>query len=263
MDFRRAFALSCNHCAALAALVRISMAAYSQSNSSAVQSLPGSTVQFVIDTLSTRIVSLEYALDERLPSERQLAQDLGVARNTVREALEELEERAMIRRRAGAGSFVTYNASGAADSVSAVAAETGPLQLQVMRSIIEPEMVRLAIVSMSPRQINELSETLSKMEAVQADAAAFVRLEEEFHRKLAEGTGNPLLIACYNLIIDARRQSFRTAMYRRHLTPARIAEFQQGYNGLFNAIAARDIEEASEFMKLALIQDQKLLLQED
>ncbi|ATG49171.1 FadR/GntR family transcriptional regulator [Celeribacter ethanolicus] len=225
-------------------------------------SLPGATVKYVIETLSTRIVTQEYATEERLPSERQLAQELGVARNTVREALDQLEARGMIRRRAGSGSFVTYDPDGQGEALSPVAAETGPLQLQVMRGIIEPEMVRLAIVNMSPRQIEALSVVLSKMEAVQTDAAAFVRLEEEFHRLLAEGTGNPLVIACYNLVLDARRQSFRTAMYRRHLTPTRIAIYQQGYNGLFNAIAARDIEEASEFMKLALIEDQRLLLQE-
>ncbi|NVK45568.1 MAG: FadR family transcriptional regulator [Rhodobacteraceae bacterium] len=226
-------------------------------------SLPGATVKYVIETLSTRIVTREYAAEERLPSERQLAQELGVARNTVREALDQLETRGMIRRRAGSGSFVTYNPDGASEALSPVARETGPLQLQVMRGILEPEMVRLAIVNMSPKQIEALSVVLSKMEAVQADATAFVALEEEFHRLIAEGTGNPLLIACYNLVIDARRQSFRAAMYRRHLTPARIEIYQRGYNGLFNAIAARDIEEASEFMKLALIEDQRLLLQED
>lgn len=235
-------------------------------NSSVIASgsyLPGATVKYVIETLSTRIVTQEYSSEERLPSERQLAQELGVARNTVREALDQLEARGMIRRRAGSGSFVTYDPDGASKATSPVAAETGPLQLQVMRGILEPEMVRLAIVNMSPKQIEALSVVLSKMEGVQADATAFVRLEEEFHRLIAEGTGNPLLVACYNLVLDARRQGFRTAMYRRHLTPARIAIYQRGYNGLFNAIAARDIEEAGEFMKLSLIEDQRLLLQED
>lgn len=234
-------------------------------NTPAGQSEPvvGATVQYVIDTLTMRIVSQEYGVDERLPSERQLAQDLGVARNTVREALDQIEERGMIRRRAGSGSFVTYDPNGASKSVAPVAAETGPLQLQVVRGILEPEMVRLAIINMPPRQIEALGETLSQMEAVQTDAGAFVRLEEEFHRQIATGTGNPLLIACYNLVIDARRQSFRAAMYRRHLTPARITAYQRGYNALFNAIAARDIEEATEFMKLSLIEDQKLLMQED
>lgn len=225
--------------------------------------IPGSTVQYVLDTLTTRIVAQEYGLDERLPAERQLAQDLGVARNTVREALDQLEERGMIRRRAGSGSFVIWDPEGTARSVAPVAAETGPLQLQVMRGILEPEMVRLAIISMPPRQIEALGETLSQLEAVSTDIGAFMRLEEEFHRQIAEGTGNPLLVACYNLVIDARRQSFRAAMYRRHLTPARIATYQRGYNALFNAIAARDIEAASEFMKLSLIEDQKLLMQEE
>lgn len=186
-------------------------------------SLPGATLRYVIETLSTRIVTQEYATEERLPSERQLAQELGVARNTVREALDQLEARGMIRRRAGAGSFVTYDPDGGTEALSPVAADTGPLHLQVMRGILEPEMIRLAIVNMAPRQIEALSKVLSKMEAVQTDATAFVRLEEEFHRLIAEGTGNPLLIACYNLVLDARRQSFRAAMFRRHLTPSRIA----------------------------------------
>lgn len=223
----------------------------------------GETVQYVVDTLTMRIVGQEYGLEERLPSERQLAQDLGVARNTVREALDQIETAGMIRRRAGSGSFVIFDPEGAKESSSGVASETGPLQLQVMRGIMEPEMIRLAVINMSPRQIEALGDTLSQMETVQVDAMAFVRFEEEFHRQIAAGTGNPLLIACYNLVLDARRQSFRAAMYRRHLTPGRIADYQRGYNSLFNAIAARDIEESCEFMKLALLEDQKLLLQGD
>ncbi|WP_406721687.1 FCD domain-containing protein (plasmid) [Thioclava litoralis] len=216
----------------------------------------------MIDTLSSRIVSGEYAKDERLPSERQMAQDLGVARNTVREALDYLETRLMIRRRQGSGSFVIYDPAGTLQAHSPVAEETGPLHLLTVRGVLEPEIVRLAILSMSPKQITALSEIVSQMEAMSTDATAFIRLEEEFHRQLALGTGNPLLVACFNLVLDARRQSFRAAMYKRHLTPAKLASYQRAYNGLFNAIAARDIEEATEFMKLSLVEDQKLLLQE-
>ncbi|MCV6597686.1 MAG: FCD domain-containing protein [Mangrovicoccus sp.] len=222
-----------------------------------------STVQYVVDTLKMRIVAEEFAADERLPSERSLATDLGVARNTVRMALDVLERQGMILRRAGSGSFVTYRGFAESEAVSPLAAETGPLHLQAMRGIIEPDMVRLAIISMPPRAIDELGRILSAMEAVRNDANRFARLEEEFHRSLAQGTGNPLLVACYNLIIDARRQSFRAAINRRHLTPARIQTYQRGYNALFNAIAARDIEAAVEFMKLNLIEDQKILLQEE
>lgn len=229
----------------------------------AAESTIGATVQSVIDTIFGRIEAEEYAIDERLPSERTLAAELGVARNTVREALDVLETRKVIRRRAGSGSFVTYNAEAQTNAApSALASNTSPLNHLVVRGILEPEMVRLAIINMTPRQIEALGETLSQMEQVRTDVAAFVRQEEELYRQIAHGTGNPLLAACYELAIDSCRQNFRAALLRRHLTPKRIGEYQQRYNTLFNAIASRDIEAAVEFIKLHLIEEQKLLLQE-
>ena len=53
---------------------------------------------------------------------------------------------------------------------------------------------RLAIIAMSPREIEALGEVLSAMEAVSTDAAEFARLEDEFHRHIARGTGNPLIV---------------------------------------------------------------------
>ena len=223
----------------------------------------GATVQIVVDAIFERIKSGAYAVDERLPSERTLAADLGVARNTVREALDVLETNQMIRRRAGSGSFVNPPTIRPLPSTdSDIAANTSPLDLQVVRGILEPDMVRLAVMNMPPRDIEALGETLSEMETVRTDADRFVRLEEAFYEKIAAGTGNPLIIGCYSLVIDACRQSFRAAHLRRHLTPDRIQNYQKRYNSLFNAIAARDTEAAVEFIKLHLIEEQRLLLQD-
>lgn len=222
----------------------------------------GATVQSVIDILFQRIEGEEYHIDERLPSERTLAAELGVARNTVREALDVLEARRVIRRRAGSGSFVTYQSPSSNSGMSDIAANTSPLDHLVVRGVLEPEMVRLAIINMTPREIEALGQTLSEMEAVRTDVATFVLKEEELYRQIAQGTGNPLLAACYELAIDACRQSFRAALLRRQLTPKRIQDYQQRYNTLFNAIASRDIEAGVEFIKLHLIEEQKLLLQE-
>lgn len=224
----------------------------------------GATAQIVIDTLFARIRSEEYPVDTRLPSERTLASELGVARNTVREALDVLETRGLIRRRAGSGSFVTYQAeNGDGRSSGQIATETSPLSHLVVRGILEPEMVRLAVINMTPRQIDDLDQTLSELEAVRTDALDFVRHEEALLRKIAHGTGNPLLASCYEMTIEAGHQAFRNALLRRHLTPRRIQDYQQRYNTLFNAIASRDVETAVEFIKLLLIEEQKLLLQEN
>ena len=223
----------------------------------------GATVQIVVDTLFARINSDEYPLDARLPSERTLASELGVARNTVREALDVLESQKVIRRRAGSGSFVTYRSTAPRDSQSkSIADDTSPLDHLVVRGILEPEMVRLAVVNMTQRMISELSETLSKIEAIQTEVDLFIELEEKLYTQIAEGTGNPLLASCYRLSIETYRQSFRTKLRRRNLTPKRIQEYQKRYNTLYNAIASRDVASAVEFIKLHLVEEQQLLLQE-
>lgn len=223
----------------------------------------GATVQTVLDRLFAKIQSEEYPLDTRLPSERALASEMGVARNTVREALDVLEDRKVIKRRPGSGSFVTYRSEELAERAdNSVALETSPLDHLVVRGILEPEMVRLAVINMTPREVWELEQLMSKIENVHTDVAAFVKCEEEIYRKIAEGTHNPLLASCYNLAIEACRVSFRTTQLRRHLSPKRILEYQQRYNALFNAIASRDVERSVEFIKLHLVEEQKLLLQD-
>ena len=98
-----------------------------------------------------------------LPSERTLASELGVARNTVREALDVLETQKVIRRRAGSGSFVTYRSKSPHNKhTGSIADDISPLDHLVVRGILEPEMARLAVVNMTPRMITELSETLSQ-----------------------------------------------------------------------------------------------------
>ena len=224
----------------------------------------GATVQVVLDTLFAQIKNGDYPPDSRLPSERALAAKLGVARNTVREALDVLEACNVIRRKHGSGSFVTYRpeppSSGQVNLSFAL--ETSPLDHLVVRGILEPEMVRLAVINMTPREVSELEQLITAFEEVRGDIDAFVEFEEKLYRKIAAGTRNRLLASCYELTIESRRLSFRTALLRRYLTPKRILEYQQRYSSLFNAIAARDVERAVELIKLHLLEEQKLLLQE-
>lgn len=66
---------------------------------------PAGYVQ-IADALATRIRSGELAIGSRIPSERSLAQELGVSRATTREAIELLTDRGLVARRQGAGTFV-------------------------------------------------------------------------------------------------------------------------------------------------------------
>ncbi|WP_238367284.1 FadR/GntR family transcriptional regulator [Mesobacterium pallidum] len=224
----------------------------------------GETVRIVVDTLIARVQSGDYPTESRLPSERALAAELGVSRNTVREALDVLEQREMIRRRQGSGSFVTYQSDAPEAPVpGSIGERTSPLDHLIVRSIVEPEMIRLAVMNMTPRELEDLARIVARIEAVRTDVTEFTRSEEDFYRAIAHATRNPLLAACYELTIEVCRQSFRTALMRKHLTPVRIQDYQTRFNSLFNAIATRDVEAAVEITKLHLVEEQKLFLQPD
>lgn len=214
----------------------------------------------VAEAIGARIASGAYPKGSRLPAERQLAASLNVARNTLREALDLIERQGLILRRAGAGSYVTE--PGSWDRATPVVASTGPLHLQVMRGILEPEMARLAVIHMPPSTIEALAHILDRMHK-DIEPTQFAALEEDFQLKLAEGTGNPLLIACYNLVVKARRQNHRAAMLRRHMTPERVERQCRGYTALVDALAARDIPEAVALVQDLLLEEQRVFMQEE
>jgi len=228
------------------------------------------TVRAVAEGLLSRIRAREFPAGSRLPAERNLASEFGVARNTVREALDLLEAHKIISRRAGSGSFITADSQeetpGAAPDLEtlngAVSEATSPLELQVVRGIVEPEMIRLAVINMAPRDIGNLKMILERMEGIQTDSEAYARAEEEFHMQIAKGTENPLLIAIYALIIDVRRQAHWAAQRRKTLAPNRIREYQRRHRSLFEAIELRDIESAVEYVKLQLVDEQRALMRE-
>jgi len=123
-------------------------------------------------------------------------------------------------------------------------------------------MTRLAVMNMTPRELDALARTVEQMETVRTDINDFIHCEEEFYRRIAQATRNPLLESCYELTIEVCRQSFRRTLLRKHLTPDRIQDYQARFNSLFNAIATRDVEAAVEITKLHLVEEQKLFLQE-
>jgi len=223
----------------------------------------GATVQIVVDTLFARVKSGTYPEESRLPSERALAAEMRVARNTVREALDVLENHGVIRRRAGSGSFVIWKAGAQPRlSAEAVAGETSPLDHLVVRGILEPEIVRLAVVNMPPRKLDDIAGLIAEFEAAGNDVDAFIALEDRLLMQIADGTGNALLASCYRLAVETAAQGAQTDLRRRALTPRRIDDARKRYTVLHAAMAARDVAQAVEFVKLNLVEEQNLLLQD-
>lgn len=235
-----------------------------------VPSLVTQTVKSLAGELYQRIYSGQYSFGTRLPSERKLVNELGVSRNTIRQALDLLESHEIISRRRRSGCFVVYrvpeNTADAtvtnvlAENFADIAEITSPLELNVVRSIIEPEIIRLAVLNMSTRDILEMKKILAKLESIKTNASDFALWDERFHLELSKGTHNPLLIAVYQLVNHVRRNAQWSRNVERTLSPKRIKEFQEKHRSICESIEARDMESAVEFIRLHMTELQRDLM---
>src|SRR5215467_4473482 len=191
--------------------------------------------------LRQAIVEGGYAHGEKLPAERQLASAYGASRTTIRTALDQLETERLVTRKVGAGTFVNFRPQGDTQDIAEL---TSPLELIEVRLGVEPNMVRLAVLNATARDIERIANAIQRMEAASGDTEGFTLWDEEFHQLIAEATRNPLMVWIYRQINAVRTHSQWNAMKDKVLTPGRIAEYNQQHTALYEAIRTRDIEAA-------------------
>jgi DNA-binding FadR family transcriptional regulator len=216
-------------------------------------------VKDVANILFQRVAKGEYPFGTRLPAERDLAEEFGETRATIRQVLEFLAAYDVITRRPGSGTFAAYQRPtaplasvplpGLLDT-HALAETASPFAMNIASSILEPEMVRLATIYMSARDLNELGEQVSKIEHIVTEADRFVTLEEEFMMTIARGTHNSLILAMYTILHEVRQQPQWAASRHQGLTPAKIKSTQRLLRSLHDAIARRNVETAVELIRL-------------
>lgn len=217
-----------------------------------------------------RIVSGDYSFGSRLSAERNLAEQFGITRTALRQAVEFLETYGVVVRRPNGGTYVVYKAAPPPAGTAAKPIEfldlqsivetASPFEMSIVCSLLEPEMVRLATLYMSVRDLNDLRTLLAEIEAIVADAMKFALLEKKFLMAIAEGTHNRLLVTMYRIVGEVRCQPHWLATRVQSLSPQRISESQKRLRSLFEALESRDIESAAEFMKLIIANNQEDLM---
>ena len=216
-------------------------------------------VKEIATDLYERIASGRYSFGTRLPAERELAEEFGQSRTAVRQALDFLEGYKVVARRTGSGAFVNVRLQVTAPAVptedagvmniTAIAEAISPFEMNVAQSIIEPEIARLATISMSIRDLAALRAVLDALDGIVADAARFADLEKQFMMTLCLGTRNTAIIAMYRVLNEVRRQPNWCADKRRALTPDRIRQTQHALRSLYSALERRNVDSAVEFMR--------------
>lgn len=207
--------------------------------------------------LRNQIVSDRYIENDRLPSERALAERFGVSRTTVRAALQRLEKMGMITRMRGSGTYIRH--SDFAETRAAIRA-TGPLELIDARLAVEPHVARLAALAASGNNIHELEIALNAVEACTSEEDGFSGHDERFHHAIAACTRNALLVWVSTAINRVRCHEQWSEMKRRTLTPRTIIHYNQQHRMIYVAIRRRDAEGAAQAATAHLLSARESLM---
>lgn len=137
---------------------------------------------------------------DQLPSERELAEQFGVSRTAVREAVRVLGEKGLIEIQAGRGTFVTDSFNKMSDVmrdtldwVVKVSLGNGMLDLVQVRELLEPGIAEMAAEMAEAEEIEIMKKAVAVMDNSMDDADAYVEADLEFHLALAEATQNPII----------------------------------------------------------------------
>jgi DNA-binding FadR family transcriptional regulator len=156
----------------------------------------------ISDQLRKLIVEGEFAGGWRLPSVRVRAEQLGVCRPSLREALIALEVEGHIEVRMGSGIYVCPPVQ--RERRIDLSSEEGPLELIRAREMIEGEVAYAAAQHGSKQQIAAVEEAYALMISNAQAGIDPLEADRLFHIRLAEATGNSVLVGLVTQLFDAR-----------------------------------------------------------
>ena len=191
-----------------------------------------------------------YQNGERLPPERDLATEFGVARGTLREGLRELEQAGFVERRQGSGTYVTH---GSEESSPTILEEVSPLELVDSRLAIEPHICRKAVLHATDVDFRRLERMLRSMEQSIDSPIGFSEIDAEFHLALAELSGNRMMQWLVGSMSGARSHDQWSRVRSTTLTPSVIAIYNKQHRAIVDAIRSREPEAAAAQMKKHIV----------
>jgi DNA-binding FadR family transcriptional regulator len=167
-------------------------------------------VDQVIAQLRNQITSGEWPVGSRIPTEPVLVERLGVARNTVREAVRALAHNGLLDIRQGSGTYVVAT-SELAGVMNRRFAQADPLHVAELRAALETQAARLAARRRTPRDLEQLALLLERRDEAWAsgDAERFVQADATLHTAVVTAAHNDVLAEVYADLGGVLRQFLR------------------------------------------------------
>ncbi|WP_042370046.1 FadR/GntR family transcriptional regulator [Streptacidiphilus neutrinimicus] len=195
----------------------------------------------VIAQLRAQITSGEWPVGSRIPTEAELVEQLGVARNTVREAVRALAHNGLLDIRQGSGTYVLAT-SELAGVMHRRFAEAEKSEVTELRLALEAAAARLAATRRTAQDLRLLQTALNRREQAwsSGDAEAFVLNDAAFHQAVMAASHNRVLADLYADLGEVLREELRETV-----GPVLEAHRYVSHDGILDAIRDTDPERAA------------------
>jgi DNA-binding FadR family transcriptional regulator len=172
----------------------------------------------IADQVAGLIARGEFPPGARLPTERELAQLLGVSRPSVREGLIALEVEGLVDVRVGSGIYVRRARNGAGAASDMLGDSPSPFELIRARRSIESEVTEAAARTATDADIAGIAEAVRLMKTDIHGGEAYETGDRQFHVRIAEATKNGVFVSVVNMLWDLRNSPVYARLLRHTVT---------------------------------------------
>lgn len=206
-----------------------------------------------VSRLRTFIADGGYKAGGRLPPERELTDELGMTRSTLRKALDALEREGAIWRHVGKGTFVAAGANGKSPGGALVelGRQLTPFRMMRARLAIEPAIAKEAAINASGAGLTQMKVAMGRAHAA-STWQDYETQDDIFHRTIAEASDNLLLLALFDQLNVVRRAVAWGSVVRQSVKPAADHLSFREHEAISAAIEKRDPDLAYEAMRIHL-----------
>jgi DNA-binding FadR family transcriptional regulator len=204
--------------------------------------------QQIADQVLQLIQAGEFAVNSRLPSERDLAEQFKVSRPSVREALIALEVMGFVQIKMGSGVYVCKPTQRKQSKQQPVK-EFAPFELIQARALIEAEIAAQAAASRTQDNLLELEQALENMVVLAAKQQNPLEADRQFHAVLARATGNQVLASLVEQMFAARMGVLFSRLSNYFDTKVTWDQAIKEHRAVLRAVSAQDPDRARAAMR--------------
>ena len=195
-----------------------------------------------------RLILKKLQPGDKLPSERELAETLGVSRSSIRDAIRSLELMGLVEPRQGAGTVVLeISIESLVNPLANTLKRKEELigELLDFRKMLEPPLAARAASHASADEISEMEEILDRQQEKLRQGESAIAEDSEFHYSVALASRNSVVLKVLDTLMDLLRDTRERSLQ----VEGRQQKSLAGHRRILAAIKRRDGEAAKAAMR--------------